>query len=55
VGDRTRFTIHDNPRRKGLLHLIGPLLDPINAHYRRVQMRLVKDALEKDIASNPSA
>lgn len=46
LGDRTRFTIQDLGRRKGGMRLIGPVLDLIDAYYRRVLLRIVKQTLE---------
>jgi uncharacterized protein YndB with AHSA1/START domain len=48
LGDRARFTIRDLGRRKGAMRLLGPLLDLIDAHYRRVLLGIVKETLEAD-------
>jgi uncharacterized protein YndB with AHSA1/START domain len=45
-GDKARFTILDRAHRKGYLRLLGPVLDLIDAHYRRVQLKIVKETLE---------
>jgi len=46
LGARSRFTIHDSARRSGAMRLLGPILDVVDAHYRRVQLEIVKETLE---------
>ncbi|MFC2031078.1 SRPBCC family protein [Chloroflexota bacterium] len=46
VEDGTRFTIHDRGDRRGLVRLIGPVLDRYYIHHRKRQLAIIKEALE---------
>lgn len=50
----TRFTIHDQARRPGLMKLASPILNLIDSYYRRKQMEVIKEELEGGADSSSS-
>lgn len=48
----TRFTIHDRARRPGLMKLASPILNLIDSYYRRRQMQIIKEDLERTPSLN---
>ncbi len=47
VENGTRFSIHDKGYRKGFMRLVEPILNRIDIYYRKRQMEIIKEALEK--------